>query len=58
MKNRCCKKKHMHVCNGSFTLTETDSDPDSDSKPSGYIVLHRTFHIAVTQTPILLPTSA
>ena len=41
----------MHVWNGSFTLTETDFGPDSDSKPSGYIVLHRTFHIAVTQTP-------
>ena len=30
--------------NGSFTLNETDSgtDPDSDSKPDGYIVLCRT----------------
>ena len=28
--------------NGSFALTETDSD--SDSKPDSYIVLCRTFH--------------
>ena len=41
---------------GSFTLTETDSgtDSDSDSKPGGYIVLCRTFHIAQTWT--LIPT--
>ena len=38
--------------NGSFTLTETDSgtDSDSDSKPNGYIVLCKTFHIAQTLT--------
>ena len=36
---------------GSFTLTETDSDTksDSDSKPNGYIVLCKTFHIAQTR---------
>ena len=28
--------------NGSFTLTETDSGTDSDSKPDSYIVLCRT----------------
>ena len=49
-------KKSTCTCwNGSFTLTETDSDSDSDSKPSGYILLHRTFHIAVTQTRIPTP---
>ena len=38
----------------SFTLTETDSGTDSnlDSKPDGYIVLCRIFHIAETWTRI------
>ena len=42
---------------GSFTLTETDSntDLDSDSKPNGYIVLYRTFHIVWTRTEIPTP---
>ena len=32
------------VCDGSFTLLDTDSgtDSDSDSKPNGYIVLYST----------------
>ena len=39
---------------GSFTLTETESgtDSDLDSKPKGYIVLCRTFHIVQTWTQI------
>ena len=34
--------------NGYFPLRESDTDTnsDSDSKPNGYIVLRRTFHIA------------
>ena len=43
----------LHLLNGSFTMTETDSD--SDSKPDAYIALHRTFHIAQTRTPIPTP---
>ena len=45
--------------NSSITLTETDSDTDwgLDSKPDGYIVLCRTFHIAQTQTHIPTPIS-
>ena len=31
--------------NGLFTLPDPDSDSDSDSKPDGYIVLCRSFHI-------------
>ena len=41
---------------GSFTLTETETesgtDSDLDSKPKGYIVLCRTFHIVQTWTQI------
>ena len=39
---------------GSFTLIETESgtDSDLDSKPKGYIVLCRTFHIVQTWTQI------
>ena len=46
-----------HGSYGSFTLTETDwgMDSDSDSKPDGYIVLCRTFHIAQTWTSIPTP---
>ena len=42
---------------GSFKLPEMDSgtDSDSDSKPDGYIVLCRTFHIAQTRTWIPIP---
>ena len=34
----------MHP-NGLFTLPDSDSNSDSDSKPNGYIVLCRSFHI-------------
>ena len=40
--------RHVNKCcdlNGLFTLLDPDSDSDSDSKPYGYIVLFRTFHI-------------
>ena len=39
-------------CNGLFTMldSDTDTDLDSDSKPNGYIVLCRKFHIAHTWT--------
>ena len=35
----------MHMYNGLFTLLDPDSD--SDSKPDGYIVLCRSFHIGL-----------
>ena len=41
----------MHY--GLFTLTEMDSD--SDSELDGYIVLCRTFHIAQTRTQTPTP---
>ena len=48
----CRKWKNSYLvhCNGSFTLLDpdTDTDSDSDSKPNGYIVLCRIFHIAWT----------
>ena len=45
------------LTSGSFTLTEMDSgtDSDSDSKPNGYILLCRTFHIAQAWTRIPTP---
>ena len=68
MGHRCWTPRHKnHVDNhrsstlnlayGSFTLTETDSgsDPDSDPKLHGYIVLCRTFHTAQTWTQIPTP---
>ena len=36
---------------------ETNSGTNSDSKTYGYIVLHRTFHIAQTRTWIPTPES-
>ena len=44
---------HKLECNGSFTLADSDAgtDSDSDSKPNGYIVLCRTFHITWTRIP-------
>ena len=43
--------------NGSFTLADPDSDSDldSDSKPYGYIVLFRTFHIGSDLDPDPFP---
>ena len=40
---------------GSFTLADPDSDSDSDSKPHGYIVLFRTFHIGSDLDPDPFP---
>ena len=47
---------NTYICYGSFTKPDSDTDTDSnlDSKPNGYIVQYRTFHIAWTWT--LIPT--
>ena len=37
--------------------TNSGTNSDSDSKTYGYIVLHRTFHIAQTRTWIPTPES-
>ena len=54
---RVCLHSLRIAFNGSFTLTDRDSgtESDSDSKPDGYIVLCRTFHIAQTRTRIPTP---
>ena len=39
------------LANGLFTLPDLDSDSNSDSKPYGYIVLFRTFHIGSDPDP-------
>ena len=36
----------------SFVETDSETDLETDSKPRGYIVLCRTFHIAQTRTQI------
>ena len=44
------------VSYGLFTLMETDSFTNLDSKPDGYIVLCRNFHTAQTQIQIPILT--
>ena len=40
-----------------FTLPDLDSDSNSDSKPNGYFVICKTFHIAWSRIQIPIPTT-
>ena len=56
IKKRAVKRsiiKWAKICYGLFTLPDPDSDSDSnsDSKPHGYIVLSRIFHIGSDPDP-------
>ena len=50
----CHNFVYENVDYGLFTLAEmvSETDSETDSKPSGYIVLCRTVHIAQTRTLI------
>ena len=50
---------YFHINDGLFTLPDSDTVSNSDSKPNGYIVLCRTFHTAQSQIQISiqLPTT-